>query len=68
MMRSDRFVAVGLLTRRDLDVLGSGFRRAFPLNKSTDFTSLLIEIDRAERDGEDRQPRAFEDGRRALLA
>ena len=48
-MPSDRFVAVGLLTRRDLDVLGSGFRRAFPLNNTTDFTSLLVEIDRAER-------------------
>ena len=48
-MPSDRFVAVGLLTRRDLDVLGSGFRRAFPLNDTTDFTSLLIEIDRAEQ-------------------
>ena len=47
-MRSDRFVAVGLLTRRDLDVLGSGFRRAFPLNKNTDFTSLLIKIDEEE--------------------
>ncbi len=48
-MPNERFVAVGLLTRRDLDVLGSGFRRAFPLNNSTDFTSLLVEIDQAER-------------------
>jgi hypothetical protein len=48
-MPSDRFVAVGLLTRRDLDVLGSGFRRAFPLNDTTDFTSLLIEIDRVDQ-------------------
>ena len=53
-MPSERFVAVGLLTRRDLDVLGSGFRRAFPLNEDTDFTSLLIEIDRAERAVPDR--------------
>jgi hypothetical protein len=48
-MPSDRFVAVGLLTRRDLDVLGSGFRRAFPLKDTTDFTSLLVEIDQVER-------------------
>jgi hypothetical protein len=41
-------VSVGKLTQRDLDVIGSGFRRAFPLNKTTDFTSLLIEIDRAD--------------------
>ena len=47
-MGSDRFVAVGLLTRRDLDVLGSGFRRAFPLNENTDFTYLLTKIDEAE--------------------
>ena len=43
-MRDDNFVAVGLLTRRDLDVLGSGFRRAFPLSDTTDFTSLLVRI------------------------
>ncbi len=48
-MPNDRFVAVGLLTRRDLDVLGSGFRRAFPLDQKTDFTSLLVMIDQAER-------------------
>ena len=49
-MPSERFVAVGLLTRRDLDVLGSGFRRAFPLNNTTDFTALLAQIDQAEHD------------------
>ena len=48
-MPSRRFVSVGLLTQRDLDVLGSGFRRAFPLNDTTDFTSLLIEIDRVDQ-------------------
>lgn len=48
-MSSERFVAVGLLTRRDLDVLGSGFRRAFPLTATTDFTYLLSRIDEVER-------------------
>lgn len=48
-MPHDRFIAVGLLTRRDLDVLGSGFRRAFPLNDTHDFTSLLVEIDQVEQ-------------------
>lgn len=48
-MGSDRFVAVGLLTQRDLDVLGCGFRRAFPLKQTTDFTFLLTQIDEAER-------------------
>lgn len=47
-MGSERFVAVGLLTQRDLDVLGSGFRRAFPLDKLDDFTSLLAQIDEAD--------------------
>jgi hypothetical protein len=44
-MGSEHFVAVGLLTRRDVDVLGSGFRAAFPLRNTTDFTSLLVRID-----------------------
>ena len=47
-MSSDNFVAVGLLTRRDLDVLGSGFRRAFPLEETTDFTPLLDLIDEVD--------------------
>ncbi len=46
-MRGEDFVAIGLLTRSDLDVLGSGFRRAFPLDASTDFTALLAQIDEA---------------------
>jgi hypothetical protein len=46
-MRNEPFVAVGLLTQRDLDVLGSGFRRAFPLTESADFAPLLKRIDEA---------------------
>jgi hypothetical protein len=57
-MPSDRFVAVGLLTRRDLDVLGNGFRRAFPLNDTTDFTSLLIEMDRVKQPAKEGAPAA----------
>ena len=48
-MRSDEYVAVGLLTRRDLDVLGSGFRRAYPLNDSTDFAEILRRIDEVDQ-------------------
>jgi hypothetical protein len=48
-MSSDNFVAVGLLTRHDLDVLGSGFRRAYPLDEATDFTALLRLIDEVEQ-------------------
>jgi hypothetical protein len=48
-MPSRRFVSVGLLTQRDLDVLGSGFRRAFPLNDTQDYTALLVEIDQVDQ-------------------
>ena len=46
-MNRDAFVAVGLLTRRDLEVLGSGFRRAIPLQQTTEFELLLRLIDEA---------------------
>ena len=46
---SREVVAVGLLTQRDLDILGSGFRRAIPLEEAGDFDSLLAAIDEAER-------------------
>ena len=45
----DGVVAIGLLTQRDLDVLGTGFRRAIPLDGPGDFADLLARIDEAER-------------------
>jgi hypothetical protein len=63
-MPNDRFVAVGLLTQRDLEVLGSGFRRAFPLNDTTDFTSLLIKVDEAAQSYESAASTGFEPPRR----
>jgi hypothetical protein len=59
-MPSRRLVSVGLLTQRDLDVLGSGFRRAFPLNDTTDFTSLLIEIDQVAKKRPERERIAWD--------
>lgn len=47
-MRSDTFAAIGLLTRRDLDVVGSGFRWAYPLQETAEFEDLLRQIDEAE--------------------
>jgi hypothetical protein len=47
-----RIVAVGLLTQRDLDILGSGFRRAIPLDRGGGFDHLLVAIDDAEREWE----------------
>ncbi|WP_294234836.1 hypothetical protein [uncultured Sphingomonas sp.] len=46
--RPDAIVAVGLLTQRDLDVLGSGFRRSFPVNEDTAFDDLLQALDSIE--------------------
>lgn len=44
-----RIVAVGLLTQGDLDNLGSGFKRAIPLDTEDIFRDLLDAIDKAER-------------------
>lgn len=42
-------IAVGLLTRHDLDLLGSGFRRAFMVDDAPCFEDLLRAIDAAEQ-------------------
>ena len=45
----DRIVAIGLLTKRDLRLLGPAFDRAWPLEDSAQFEPLLEAIDEAER-------------------
>jgi hypothetical protein len=45
----ERIVAVGLLTRRDLDVLGPTFDRVWPVEEAPHFTELLRAIDEADR-------------------
>lgn len=45
---SDRIVAVGLLTQRDIDVLGTGFRRMYPVEHSGAFDDLLRKLDACE--------------------
>ena len=45
----ERVIAVGLLTQRDLKLLGDGFRRAYPLTGSGDFEPLLQAIDEADQ-------------------
>lgn len=53
-----KIVAVGLLTQRDLDTLGAGFDRLWPVDETPCFHALLQAIDdadrelRRERDGE----------------
>jgi hypothetical protein len=49
MSESDKIVAVGLLTMRDLETLGAGFRRAIPLSDIEEFEDLLAAIDEAEQ-------------------
>ncbi|MFL6736163.1 MAG: hypothetical protein ACJ8F4_03785 [Sphingomonas sp.] len=45
----ERIVAVGLLTRRDLDVLGPTFDRIWPVEDAPHFSELLRAIDDADR-------------------
>ena len=42
-------VAIGLLTQNDLNLLGSGFRRAFHVDEAPMFDDLLAAIDAADR-------------------
>lgn len=48
-MSANRIIAVGLLTQSDLDCLGSRFTRAWPVNETPCFNSLLQAIDEADR-------------------
>ena len=51
MVDQDNNVAVGLLTDRDLSVLGQGFKRAYPITDHGEFDTLLKAIDAAEAIG-----------------
>ena len=45
-MADDRIVAVGLLTARDLNVLGKGFARCFPLPDDASFDAVMEQLER----------------------
>ncbi len=45
----DRIVAVGLLTQRELNLLGPTFERAWPVEDAPSFNELLRAIDDADR-------------------
>lgn len=50
MIDAGRVVAIGLLSERDLELLGSGFERAYPVEELPAFVrELLPKIDAAER-------------------
>ena len=46
---TDRIIAVGLLTRRDLQLLGPTFDRIWPVEEAPHFNELLRAIDEADR-------------------
>jgi hypothetical protein len=46
----ERIVAVGLLTKRDLCLLGPTFDRAWPVEEAPAFNELLRAIDEADRE------------------
>ena len=48
-MGDQRIIAVGLLTARDLEVLGQGFTRIYPIDESPCFSELVRAIDEADR-------------------
>ncbi|RYE79246.1 MAG: hypothetical protein EOO80_06760 [Oxalobacteraceae bacterium] len=50
MPERERIVAVGLLTQSDLDRLGAGFARDYPVTETPCFGELLTAIDEADRD------------------
>ena len=47
-MATDRIVAVGLLTQRDVKLLGPTFERLWPVEEAPSFSSLLRAIDDAD--------------------
>ncbi len=49
-MAKERIVAVGLLTQRDLSLLGDSFTRLWPVEDSPCFDGLVRAIDEAERE------------------
>jgi hypothetical protein len=46
----ERIVAVGLLTQRELNILGPTFDRAWPVEEAPQFDELLRAIDEADRE------------------
>lgn len=47
-MDQDRIVAIGLLTQRELSLLGATFDRLWPVEEAPQFEELLQAIDKAD--------------------
>ena len=56
MLPHDRIVAVGLLTNRDLGLLGPTFDRVWPVEEAPAFSELLRAIDKADRELRSEEP------------
>lgn len=48
VVAKERIVAIGLLTQRDLDLLGQSFTRLWPIEEARDFDGLIRAIDQAD--------------------
>jgi hypothetical protein len=46
---SERIVAIGLLTQRDLSLLGPTFDRVWPVEEAPAFDDLIRAVDEADR-------------------
>ena len=49
-MTGERIVAVGLLTQQDVELLGHGFSRLWPVDETPCFSDLLQAIDEADEE------------------
>lgn len=49
-MADDKIVAVGLLTERELSLLGSNLSRVWPVEEAPHFHELLSAIDEADEE------------------
>ena len=52
---SERIVAIGLLTRRELNALGPTFDRIWPVEDAPHFNELLRAIDEADKELEEEE-------------
>ena len=48
-MLGESIIAVGLLTQRDVELLGGDFKRLWPVEETPCFSGLLHAIDEADR-------------------
>lgn len=64
-MANERIVAVGLLTQREVELLGHGFSRLWPIDDAPCFEDLLQAIDEADLELSQASNRSDSRGREA---